>query len=107
MELFVKHFFGIGIIITAVAWLTSAERAAAVFTLSGTTAELVTRGINADFETPAQTRGTGENFATNNLGAGWTFNLISGISNNYGVQDPADTYYSAPPLPAPFESFQV
>jgi hypothetical protein len=82
----------------------------AVFTLTGTASELVGRGINADFEAPAQARGDGESTSTNNLGTGWNFNLFSGVSNNFGVADPNNTFYgtvATGPLPAPFEGLQL
>ena len=106
MTLLKNLYHGIGLTAAAVALSLTINSADAAFTLTGTTAELVARGINADFETPAQTRGDGETTSTNNIGAGWTANLISGVSNNYGVQDPNITFYAQTtggPLPGPFE----
>ncbi|MEX2306910.1 MAG: PEP-CTERM sorting domain-containing protein [Pirellulales bacterium] len=110
MKIFQQLSCSAGFVVAAVVWLGASERAAAVFTLTGTAAELVARGINADFETPALARADGEATTTNNMGAGWSFNLISGISNNFGLQDPNNTFYAtvaAGPLPAPFEGSQL
>jgi hypothetical protein len=99
-----------GIVAAALAWLGPAGQTQAVFTLTGTAAELVARGINADFELPMLARGDGESFSTNNIGAGWTFNLISGVANNFGVQDPSNAFYGTTatgPLPDPFEGLQL
>src|SRR4051794_3345617 len=111
MKLFNRLSHGIGLLLFTAVWLTAADRASAVFTLAGTPAELIARGISADFETPAQARADTESTSTNNIGAGWTMNLISGISNNYGVADPAIAFYNTAagnpsPLPSPFEGFQ-
>src|SRR4051794_22054295 len=110
MTLLKNRIYGLGFFVVAATFLVAANRAEAAFTLTGTTAELVARGINADFETPAQARGDGESTSTNNIGAGWAFNLISGVANNYGVQDPNITYYNQTtggPLPASFEGQQL
>ena len=92
------------------AGLVAVNRSQAAFTLTGTTAELVSRGINADFELPAQNRGDGEATSTNNIGAGWTANNLGGQMSNFGVQDPAIAFYgqaSGGPLPAAFEGQQL
>src|SRR3954452_21768329 len=111
MKLFNNVSTGVGLVVAAAAWLVATDRALAVFTLGGTSAELVARGINADFETPTQARADTESTSTNNIGSGWTLNLISGISNNFGVADPAIAFYNTAagnpsPLPSPFEGFQ-
>jgi PEP-CTERM motif len=101
----------VGAAILGAGWLATVNRADAQFTLTGTSAELVARGINADFEAPAVARGDGESTTTANLGPGWTFNLLGGISSNHGVQDPSVAFFSngtagATP-PAPFDGLQI
>ena len=56
MKLFTSLKYLAGLVAAIVAWFGLAGQARAVFTLSGTAAELVSRGINADFEAPAQAR---------------------------------------------------
>ncbi len=69
--------------------------------------DLLGLGVNANFETPDLPDGTGESTAARNLGPGWTFSLLGGASGDYGVQDPADGFYGAHPLPAPFDGRQI
>src|SRR5215218_7714745 len=111
MTFFKYRVFRICFIVAASGWLLPVGRSQAAFTLTGTAAELVSRGINADFEAPVQTRGDGENTSTSNIGPGWTANLISGVLSNYGVQDPAIAFYNqpagSPPLSAPFDGQQL
>jgi len=111
MKLFNTLRHGFGVLVVAAAWLVAADHASAAFTLTGTSAELVARGINADFETPVQATTDAESTSTNNIGPGWSFNLVSGISNNYGVANPAIAFYNTAagnpsPLPAPFDGNQ-
>jgi hypothetical protein len=111
MIFFKKNVSTMAVAVAASIGLGPAIHAQAAFTLNGTTADLIARGINADFETPVQTRADGENFSTNNAGPGWSFNLISGVANNFGVQDPNIAYYqqatNTTPLNAPFEGLQI
>ena len=58
MKLFTSLKYLAGLVAAIVAWFGLAGQARAVFTLSGTAAELVARGINADFETPAKRAAT-------------------------------------------------
>ena len=69
--------------------------------------DLLGLGINANFESPDQADGTGETHSTLDLGPGWTYHLLAGASNDFGVQDPADGYYGPHPLPAPFDGRQI
>lgn len=69
--------------------------------------DLLGLGINADFESPDLDHTTGETHAVLDIGSGWTFHLLAGASNDFSVQDPADGYYGAHPLPAPFNGRQI
>ena len=96
----------------AMAWFGSLQVATADVVLTGDINELVNLGINAGFELPAQARADGESTSTRNVGPGWTYNHLGGISSNFGVADPSIAHYNnnlpgATPLPAPFEQLQI
>ena len=101
------------VVLLSVAWLGVANSATAVFTLTGTVAELESRGVNAGFELPLLTHSDAEtnSAATDDIGPGWTFKNVGGTTTDIGVQDPAIAYYGqlagATDLPAPFERAQV
>src|SRR6476620_8177759 len=65
--------------------------------------------VNADFEDPDADPGNdgAEQTVARNLGPGWTYNLLGGHTSDFGVQDPADGYYGAHPLVAPFQGRQI
>jgi hypothetical protein len=75
----------------------------------GQAVNLAALGIDHSFETPdVDLNNDGaEQGTTLNMGPGWTYNLLGGATSNYGIQDPADTYYGAHPLTAPFDGRQI
>ena len=95
--------------VAAVAWLGAGREAQAVFTLTGNGGRTGRPRHQCGFRDARPGRGDGETTSTNNIGAGWTFNLISGVSNNFGVQDPANTFYGRCDWPAAgtFRGFQL
>jgi hypothetical protein len=93
--------FVLAMLFGAMVSITSVVRAQVV--------DLIGLGIEADFESPdADPANDGaEQTVARNLGPGWSFNLLGGGSSDFGVQDPADGYYGAHPLTAPFSGRQV
>lgn len=88
-------------VLAVLSLLTPSSARAAAF-------DLESIGINADFEDPNLGGDTAaEQYSTNNIGPGWTREILSGTSGNFGVQDPPTGFYAGShPLPGPFEGNQ-